>query len=92
MTAPICNRARQYLLKCVNDDRAEASFIFYILDEENIVEVTFKGVTLDEVSLHIGAAYISRIRCLNKSRNLIFIRVMMSYISRKQLVRSLFEP
>ena len=54
--------------------------------------MTFEGVTLDEVSLHIGAANISRIRCLNKSRNLIFIRVMMSYIRRKQVVRSLFEP
>ena len=32
--------------------------IFYILDEENVVEVTFEGVTLDEVSLHIGAACI----------------------------------
>ena len=75
--APIHSRAKTiYLLKITN--KLKHLSIFYILEEENVVEVTFEGVTLDEVSLHIGAAYISRISGLNKTRNLLFIRVCLA--------------
>ena len=75
--APICNRARQYICSKFANELKYLS-IFYILDEENVVEVTFEGVTLVEVSLHIGAACISKISGLNKTRNLLFIRVCLT--------------